>query len=453
MYRRLSMVLLPILLIALVGVGVWGYRENQQKNAILIKAENQYQRAFNNLAFQMEELNKQLGNALAVGANSSLFHRKCLVNVWRITSEAQSEINQLPLSLLPFSKTEEFLANISRFSYHTAVRDLTKEPLSEQEVQVLQTLYEQSKELSSELRKMQSQALAQNIRWMDVEVEMASQNMPGDHSIIDGFRTVDKKVTEYSDVDFGPSGMNIFQARGARRLDGPPIDQNKAREIAFAFLQLPEDLKVQVIENGKGTEFESYSVTVVDEQEDGARLNIDIAKRGGKVLYFMNHRDVKESLLSVEEATRRAQQFLEEHDYGNLQAVSYDTYNNTAAITFAEVLQDVIIYPKKLVVQVALDNGEITGLSATDYVLAGEDRTITPPALAMEEARTILNRNFEVLTHNLALIENDLNEEVICHEFTGKINGGIYRIYINGTTGMEEKIEHIQAADQAAQGV
>src|SRR5690606_823531 len=137
MYRRLSMVLLPILLIALVGVGVWGYRENQQKNAILIKAENQYQRAFNNLAFQMEELNKQLGNALAVGANSSLFHRKCLVNVWRITSEAQSEINQLPLSLLPFSKTEEFLANISRFSYHTAVRDLTKEPLSEQEVQVL----------------------------------------------------------------------------------------------------------------------------------------------------------------------------------------------------------------------------------------------------------------------------------------------------------------------------
>ena len=85
--------------------------------------------------------------------------------------------------------------------------------------------------------------------------------------------------------------------------------------------------------------------------------------------------------------------------------------------------------------------------------MAGEDRTITPPALAMEEARTILNRNFEVLTHNLALIENDLNEEVICHEFTGKINGGIYRIYINGTTGMEEKIEHIQAADQAAQGV
>ena len=116
------------------------------------------------------------------------------------------------------------------------------------------------------------------------------------------------------------------------------------------------------------------------------------------------------------------------------------------------MLEDVIIYPKKLVVQVALDNGEITGLSATDYVLADEDRTITPPALSMEEARTILTV-ISRFTHNIALIENDLNEEVICHEFTGKINGGIYRIYMNGTKGMEEKIEHIQAADQEAQGV
>ena len=61
----------------------------------------------------------------------------------------------------------------------------------------------------------------------------------------------------------------------------------------------------------------------------------------------------------------------------------------------------------------------------------------------------MLNRNFQIQRHQIALIENDLNEEVICHEFTGTINGGVYRIYLNGQTGMEEKIEHIEAAEQA----
>jgi len=451
MYKRLSMVLFPVLAIALAGAGIWGYREHQEKNAILIKAENQYQRAFNNLAFHMDELNKQLGNALAVGANSSQFHRKCLVNVWRITSEAQGEINQLPLTLMPFNKTEDFLSNISKFSYQTAVRDLTKEPLNDQEVSVLQTLYKQSKELSSELRNIQSKALEQNIRWMDVEVEMATQNMQRDNTIIDGFKTVDKKVTQFSEVDFGPSGMNIFASKQARKLDGPEISRSEARKIASQFMQLPEDLRVNVVENGKGTEYESYSVTVVDEQDDGSRLNVDVSKRGGKVLYFMNNRQVKSSRLSVDDATQQASQFLDEHDYGELTPVSYDTYLNTAAITFAAVQAGVILYPQKLVVQVALDNGEITGLQATDFVYGSHERSVRQPAMSQEEARKLLNANFQVQRHQIALIENDLNEEVICHEFTGKINGGIYRIYLNGETGMEEKIEHIEADDQAAQ--
>ena len=451
MYKRLSMVLFPVLVIALVGAGVWGYREHQAKNAILIKAENQYQRAFNNLAFHMEELNKQLGNALAVGANSSQFHRKCLVNVWRITSEAQGEINQLPLALLPFHKTEEFLSNIAKFSYHTAVRDLTKEPLSEQETATLQALYKRSKELSSELRKIQAQALNEHVRWMDVEVEMAMQDEQSDNSMINGFRTVDQKITEFTDVDFGPSSVNVYEAQHHRTLDGPSINRKEAKRIAYSFLGLPDNIKSIVVENGKGTEFSSYSVTVIDERDEGSRLNVDVSKKGGKILYFMNHRDVPASSLSIAEAIERAESFLDDHQYGDLRPVHYDTYNHTAAITFAAVQDEVIVYPKKLVVQVALDNGEITGLQATDYVFENKEREIGEPHMSQAEARELLNQHFIVQKHELAVVLNDMNEEVLCHEFTGQINGGIYRIFLNSETGMEEKIEHIGAADQGTQ--
>ncbi|MEJ9209420.1 germination protein YpeB, partial [Paenibacillus larvae] len=130
MYRRLSMVMFPILLVALIGTGVWGYTEHQEKNSILIKAENQYQRAFHDLSFHMDKLKSELGNALAVHTASTDSYRKGLVNVWRLTSEAQNEINQLPLSLMEFNKTEEFLSKLAKFSYGAAVRDLNKKPLS-----------------------------------------------------------------------------------------------------------------------------------------------------------------------------------------------------------------------------------------------------------------------------------------------------------------------------------
>ncbi len=54
MYKRLSAVLFPIVTLLMIGAFVWGYQENQEKNSILIKAENQYQRAFHNLSYHMD---------------------------------------------------------------------------------------------------------------------------------------------------------------------------------------------------------------------------------------------------------------------------------------------------------------------------------------------------------------------------------------------------------------
>src|SRR5690349_10106571 len=112
MYRRLSSIMFPIVAVLLIGAVYWGYQEHQDKNAILIKAENQYQRAFHDLTFHVDKLHDQLGNTLAVHSASTGSHRKALVNVWRLTSQAQNEISQLPLSYLPFTEAEDFLSHI-----------------------------------------------------------------------------------------------------------------------------------------------------------------------------------------------------------------------------------------------------------------------------------------------------------------------------------------------------
>src|SRR5690606_14229054 len=123
-----------------------------------------------------------------VNAQSQNFHRKCLVNAWRITSEAQSEIDQLPLTLMPFHKTEKLLARLANFTYHVAIRDMGKEPISDKEMETLKTLYDRSKEVSKDIREGQSKVLASNLRWMDVEVAMATEGEALDNAIIDGFK-------------------------------------------------------------------------------------------------------------------------------------------------------------------------------------------------------------------------------------------------------------------------
>jgi len=448
MYMRLSAVLFPVFAVLLAGTAFWGYREHQEKNSLLIKAENQYQRAFHDLSDHLDELHEQLGNTLAVNAASHDFQRKGLINIWRITSQAQSEINQLPLTLLPFSRTEEFLSKIANFSYKTAIRDLSKQPLSEQEIATLKTLYQSAETIAKDLRAVQEKVLADNLRWMDVELALASEDAPRDNAIIDGFKTVDGKIAQYEQIEWGRPVAAMYRKRTVDLLPGEPVTADEVRLKAAKLLGLSDASAVQVKENAQGTEYAVYSATV--DKGDGAGIQMDFTKRGGELIWFMNSREIgNRSSVGLEEADRVARAFLGERGFPEMRAIAADPYDNAVNLTYAPVRNGAVIYPRKLTVKVALDNGEVIGLNAADYVYERREPNVAKPALTEAEARKRLHPDFEVERTQLAVIRNDLDEDVLCYEFTGRINGGQYRIYINASNGIEEKIERFRSADDA----
>lgn len=448
MYRRLSMVMFPILLVALIGTGVWGYTEHQEKNSILIKAENQYQRAFHDLSFHMDKLKSELGNALAVHTASTDSYRKGLVNVWRLTSEAQNEINQLPLSLMEFNKTEEFLSKLAKFSYGAAVRDLNKKPLSKEEMKTLSSLYEHSNEISNELRGVQGKVIANRLRWMDVELALASDKQPEDNTIIDGFQTVDKKVSNYNELSTGVTSMSLHTKRDVSVLTGKEMTLGEIQQKAAKFSGLPAE-QIKVNENGNASEYQSLSANAMGASGESV-LQMDFTKKGGELIYFMKPREVKETKLSVREARDKANEFLDQHGYPNMTAVSFDKYGNTANITFARKIDDIVYYPQKLVTTVALDNGELTGMQTTDYVFSKKDQIPAKPKLSLDEARKKLNSNLKVVSDGMAVIKDQNDKDVMCYEFIGNMNDQSYRVYINGDLGTEEKIETIRKEDVEA---
>lgn len=441
MYKTISSILFPIVTVALIGTLGWGLQTNHDKNAVLIRAENQYQRSFHELSYHMDHLHRELGNALAVNSTSQGFHRRCLINAWRLTNEAQANVNQLPLYGESFEKTEQLLSKIAKFSYQTAVRDLAKEPLSEQEMATLKSLVDQSRVISDELNNMQAVAISQNLSWLDVEAASASSDGQSSHSLIDGFNKVNETVSEYTEAGWGPAIMNMFEDMNFSKIEGRPYTEQEIKQKAVEFLQLPASTPVEVTLNNHNPKYESYGVTV---QADGHAIRMDYSKQGGQLMWFMDDRHVAESTMSLEQASEKAKQYLKTHGYDEMHPVNFNEHDNVAYMTMVRVSDDIIIYPEKISISVALDDGEIIGLQASELSMEQEDIAISPAGLTLEEAKNRLNPNFKIKDHTLAVIENELNKNVLCYQFIGNINDTNYRIFINADSGLEEKLEQLK---------
>ncbi|MDQ0225078.1 germination protein YpeB [Bacillus sp. 7586-K] len=444
-------ILIGLLTVAVVGTGYWGYKEHQEKDAVLIQAENNYQRAFHDLTYKIDQLHDQIGATLAMNSKDSL--SPALVDVWRLSSEAQSNVGQLPLTLLPFNKTEEFLAGISDFTYRTAVRDLDNEPLSDDEYKSLKSMYKQSANIQEELRNVQHLVIENNLRWMDVELALASGQKQMDNTIIDGFKTVEENVGAYSEANSDPTltMMKTSAAKGFNHLEGKEITSKEAKQIAKQFVE--NGVKdINVTKNGDGSSYEFYSVSMHD-KKNNIDLNMDITKKGGHPIYLVQNRDIKENKISLNDATNKARNFLEKHGFKDLDLFESAQYDNVGVFSFVSIYNGVRIYPDAIRMKVALDNGEVIGFSARDYLAAHKKREIPKPKITRDDAAKKLNPSLEVQEDRLALIMNEFGEEILCYEFLGTIDEDSYRIFINAENGSEEKVEKLKNPEPIFQEV
>ncbi|GLY09817.1 germination protein YpeB [Pseudobacillus badius] len=442
MLRTLAVVVLSL---AAVGVGFWGYQEHKEKNAILINAENNYQRAFHNLTFGIDRIHDQIGATLAMNSRKSL--SPALADVWRLTSQAQSDVGQLPLTLLPFNKTEELLGSIGEFSYKTAVRDLDKEPLTDKEYARLKSLYKQSGNIQNELRKVQHMTLKNNLRWMDVELALATEKEGEDNTIIDGFKTVEKKAEGYSETNTDPlpGNTNQLSANYLKDNKGAPISKKEAQTKALNYIQMKQVNDIKVTKSGKGSDFSFYSVYMKNKY--GEEANIDITRRGGYPLWYIVDREIGKQNISLNEASDKAVAFLNRHQMKGLVLDDSTQYDNVGVFAFVGQQSGIRIYPDAVKVKVALDNGQVIGVTANEYFENHHNRKLSKPALTEKEAEEFINQRVNIQEKRLAVIQNELNQEVLCYEFLGTLGEETYRILINAKDGTEEQVEKLRQVE------
>ncbi|MDM5338777.1 germination protein YpeB [Fictibacillus enclensis] len=435
--------LIALLVVAVAGTGYWGYKQQQEKNAIRIQSENNYQRAFHDLNFNMDALHDKIGETLAMNSKRQI--SPTLAQVWRLTSEAHNNVGQLPLGLLPFNKTEDFLTKMGDFSYRVSLRDLEKKPLSNKEYNKLKELYANSSNIQDELRKTEAVASKKDIRWTDVEMALSKKDQPQDNTIIDGFKTVDKSAQGFGETDFGPevASMHNAKKRNVNKLEGRNITKEEAKKEAIKFFQLKKNVKITVKETGKGSQYQAYSITMYN-PDTKATTYMDVTKKGGYPLWVLQDRKVGAQKISVNKAQKEAISFLNMHMKSKMEVVSANQYDNIAVFTFVSTKDGVRIYPDTVSIKVALDNGDIMGYQGTDFLTSHYDRKIPAAKITEQQARTKLNPKFKVMEKHMAIIQNDVKQEVYCYEFLGVLGDETYIIYISAQNGDEEQVKKLR---------
>lgn len=337
-----SKIVSMVAVVALVVVGFWGYREHQQKQALLIKAENQYQRAFHDLSSHMDLLQDELGKALAINTNRQL--GPCLSNIWRVSYSAQADLGQLPLNLMPFNRTQSFLKDIGDFSYRTAVRDQQQQPLADGEWKTLKSLYAEANSIEQDIQKLQTDVLTKNLRWMDAELALTQTHKKTDNQIVDGFRAVEKKVSDFPEIQSDTlSALKSRNGPHIANVSGQNVSQEEAARKAAAFLDKPDTNGIKVQKNGKGMQYPSYSVTL--QHPNGQNEYMDMTIKGGHVTWFVNNRDVKDAALDLVAGQEKAEKWLSAKGYPNLSMIKSEQHDNSAVYTFVPKQGNVLVYP------------------------------------------------------------------------------------------------------------
>jgi spore germination protein len=430
---------ITLLTIGIAGTAFWGYQEHQDKNAVLIQAENDYQRSFHDLSYHMDLLHDKIGTSLAMDSKERISPQ--LVEIWRLTSEAQADVGQLPLSLLPFNKTEEFLSNIGDFTYRTAVRDLDKDPLSDKEAKTLKNLYKQAGEIKDELREVQHLTLKNNLRWMDVQLALATQEDPDDNTIIDGLKTVEKTVEGFAEANAdSPMSVPDTKEHSYTFLKGNQIDKQAALDRSKELFNIKENRNLDIAESGEGADVPMYSISYRDGDKSAY---MDMSQKGGHPLSILVKRPVNEKTISLHEGMEKAEDYIKQFDFDQMTVFQSSEYDNTGIYSFVYNDDDVHVYSDSMEVKVALDNGDILGFNANNYFMNHKDRDIPEPEITEAGARDKVNSNIDIKEQSLAIIDNELGEEVLAYEFLGVLDNETYRIFINAMDGTEEKVEKL----------
>ena len=231
-----------------------------------------------------------------------------------------------------------------------------------------------------------------------------------------------------------------------KALPSQEVGSGEAMQIAKDFIGADKVRSVAHAPDTGGV-MPAWGVTI---QLDDLQLNLEITRRGGKVLLMSPETAAFPVRKTVEECREAALSFLQERGFAQMESPWYQVYDGLCVLTCVNVQRGVLIWPDRVTVQVRMDTAEVVGIEARQYWRNHIPRKLQTPLLTASEARAYLSA--EPTAGRLCLLPYE-GQERLCWQFSIQHEDDTYISYIDAMTGRElrlEKVMHLESGETPA---
>ena len=452
---------LAVAFVASLGWGVYQYQMLQQYK---LETENNYQRALNDLVTTLNEVETSMAKVKI--ANTPVQQLLYLGETWKGSIDAVGNLSELPADEVGINYVDTLVNQVGDFSKTMSRKIASLENMDSEDLKIFNDMHERVIETNRSIQKLANEFYTENLPWVDKppgllqkmgfgksmrasaeggesegqdeQAGQQEQQQQGQQqtptSLRGGLQQLDASLQKYPPFTYQGELDKHIVAKPLGLPDGE-INENKAVAVAKDFLQNIGYKEATPQVTGLSQEpLGGFDLTYKD-------AYLEISKKGGVVTYFRDQREVSDRKLELKEALGKATQTLAKLDW-KLDVTSTQDFGSYVQIELVPSEENVRLYPDKIRLTVAKDNGQIIGFDASPYYAYHHKRNLKP-ALTMAEAKEKLKKDFKILENRLAVISKIGTEEALCYEFRGTAYGEEYLVYINANDGSEEKISRV----------
>lgn len=437
-----------LLVILLIASLVFGYAQWSARRRLEVAVGNQYFNSFFDLLGNIDNVRVALSKSLVSG--SPRLRVGALSDVWREASNAQANLNSLPVTHKVLARTSAFLTQVGDFAFATARKVANQQMMSDEDWDRLVKMKEQSEDLAKGLSDMETEASAGRVNWVRV-AEQAKKEVPAKpgskstpEAVTDGFTRVDESVQHFPTLIYDGPFSDHVEKREPIGVTGTAIDATQAIEIARKFVPFDASAHTGKIQAEVDSKIPAYRVSLDAPAKSGKPdAVVDVTKVGGHVVLMNITRDIDPKKIDLEAAVTRASDFLSKVGMTSMKPTFASEVGNAAVIPLVFVQNGVHVYPDMVKVKVAMDNGDILSYDALGFLTSHHARKLPKPVIEADEAKELLSPALTVAAPprlTVIPVETVATPEAFCWEFRGTSFGEDFFVYINAVNGTEEKV-------------
>lgn len=418
---------------AFLVVFIWGLTSSVRASRLDSRVRAVRQRALCELCGYMSGIETDLNKSLYCGSARTL--GTLASELGRLTAGAKESLAVLSSGEEPLENTYKFLSQAGEYTASLSRAAAAGEEITDAKRDTVKKLLRCASSLSARFDRMVTLMNDNCFSFEDAGklLDGAEQSSETVVSYIDAACGAEESLTDFPTLIYdGPFSDNMQNRESALLKKSERVAREDARKKAAELIGVEEKLLID--DPSRTGKLAAYNFRY-------DKTAVSVSLRGGYPVYILTESTVGEAVISEREAIGKALDFLDLCGYPGMMSTYYFTHDGICTVNFAYMEGDAVCYPDLIKVSVALDDGRITGMDASDFLMNHVERKLPEPLITEEEAKNSAAGNLRVKNTALAVIPSGGGEEYYTYELTCEADDGeTVLVYKDVLTGEEDDI-------------